>query len=165
MNTLLTWYRHTVWMGIVLNLGLLLQNGPPTDKQVSVQRVEKDLLTINDEAEHTLPVELAERRISYRSVAPTCTFYHDGAFKGRNLSTNRPKMLMYNPTQTPGIETSQWFSYDYAASKRSGSDTLMRYIDQLPDRSSTGHMVYKHLTIPFAKTARLKQQQTYAWQK
>ncbi|ADB40580.1 hypothetical protein [Spirosoma linguale] len=165
MNTLLTWYRHTIWMGIVLNLGLLLQNGSPTNKQVSVQGIEKYLLTINDEAEHTLPVELVRRQIGYRSVEPTCTFCHDGAFKGRNLSTNRPKVLTYSPTQMSGLEASQRSSYDCAASKRSGSDTLMRYIDPLPDRSSTGHMVYKHLTIPFAKTALLKQQQTYAWQK
>lgn len=113
---------------------------------------------------HELPVGLAQRHIGYKSVEPNCAFCHTGTVKDKDLTGNKPKVLLGSPAHELDLEAFQWFLYDCAADKRFNSDTLMRYIDQFADMSPTEHMVYKHLIIPFAKTSLMKQGRAYAWQ-
>ncbi|SOD89171.1 hypothetical protein [Spirosoma fluviale] len=165
MNTLLVGYCRTVWLGIVLNLGFAI---PAPDGLIHIFDVLPTLLTEklpgNGEEGyrspepvfkegHKLPVGPAEWPISYRSMGPNCTSCHNEILKGRNLTNNRPSVIPNTSAHEPDGKASQWFLYDCAADSHSNSDTLLQYIDQFTDRSSTEHMVYKHLIIPFAKTS------------
>ncbi|MDQ2771191.1 MAG: c-type cytochrome [Bacteroidota bacterium] len=112
---------------------------------------------------HALPVGLAVRHIGYKAVEPNCALCHTGTIK--KLPTDAPQLLMGSPAHELDLERFQWFLYDCAADKRFNPDTLMAYIDRLEKLSPTEHLVYKHVIIPFAKNALMKQGRAYAWQK
>ncbi|MGY2172601.1 c-type cytochrome [Pseudomonas gingeri] len=110
-----------------------------------------------------LPIGMAKRQIGYPTVEPNCALCHTGSYRASASDVARP--IATAPANTLQLQAFQWFAYDCASDPKFTTDAVMTAINGKFQLGFFERLYNRYLIIPMAKTALLKQKQTYAWQK